>query len=153
MSVLNLTVFIVKGDDLLKVVQQKVTAIQISIALGIPVNESFLKELYKMFKFKFKYHTRYAMMIPQYKETLESKEILAFDYIPYLTAIILHSRALQEPSLHERFFCECEAIAILEEHVSKRPHFFLSTVALFLLSYQLGKPLECFQYYRRVFDQ
>lgn len=105
-----------------------------------------------MFEFEFEFKVRYTMMIPQYNETLESKEILAFDYIPYLTAIILHNRALREPSIPERFFCECEAIALLQEHVSRRPHFFLSTVALFLLSYQLGEPLECFHHYRIVFD-
>lgn len=49
MSILNITICVVKGEDLLNVIQRKVTAIQIAIALGIPVNESFLKELYKTY--------------------------------------------------------------------------------------------------------
>lgn len=48
-NVLNLTIFVVKGNDLLQVIQKKVTAIEIAIFLGIPINESFLKELYKTY--------------------------------------------------------------------------------------------------------
>lgn len=89
-------------------------------------------------------------MAPQYKETLESKEILSIDYIPYLLALLLHNKAVREdtPGV-ERFYCQCEAIAILQEHVNQRPHFFMSTVALFLFCYQMGEPLECFRYYRK----
>lgn len=87
-------------------------------------------------------------MIPEYKETLSSKEILSLDYIPFLLAILLHNKALQSStSPIDGLYCNCEAIALLEKHKSERPHFFLSTLALTLLYYQMGVPLEAIRCY------
>ena len=48
-SILNITFCIVKGNDLLNIVEKKINVIQIAIFLGIPINESFLKELMKTY--------------------------------------------------------------------------------------------------------
>ena len=49
MEHLDLTICVVKGDELLRGVQLKITAIQIALFLRIPINEPFLKELYHMY--------------------------------------------------------------------------------------------------------
>ena len=49
MNILNITINITKGNDLLTVIQRKITSIQIAIFLGIPINELLLIELYKMY--------------------------------------------------------------------------------------------------------
>ena len=48
-SILNITFCIVKGNDLLNIFEKKINVIQIAIFLGIPINESFLKELLKTY--------------------------------------------------------------------------------------------------------
>lgn len=48
-NILNLTICVTKGKDLLDVIQKKMTVLQVAIYLGIPINESFLEELYKTF--------------------------------------------------------------------------------------------------------
>ena len=71
----------------------------------------------------------YNTMIPQYSETLATKEVLSLDWIPLLLAQCLHSNALRLQGL-EAFRCDCEAMSILEDSVHARPHFFKATVAL-----------------------
>lgn len=48
MEYLDITICVVKGEELLKSVQRDVTAIQTAMYLGIPINESFMSELYHM---------------------------------------------------------------------------------------------------------
>ena len=87
-------------------------------------------------------------MIPQYKDTLATKEILSLDYIPLVLAILLHKKAIQhEVSPIEQFAYHCEALSLLEKSREERPHFFLATLASCLLYYQLGCPNEAFHCY------
>ena len=89
-------------------------------------------------------------MIPSYKETLETKEILSLDYIPLVLAQILHNRSMKtELSIAERFANNCEAIGLLEEANQLRPHFFLSSLFLCLLYYSMGCPLESLRFYSK----
>lgn len=81
----------------------------------------------------------YNTMIPQYSETLATKEVLSLDWIPLLLAQCLHSNAQRLQGL-EAFRYDCEAMSILEDSVHARPHFFKATVALCLLSYAMGVP-------------
>ena len=88
------------------------------------------------------------MMIPEYKETLPTKEILSLDYIPLVIAILLHNKSIQQDlSPIERFAYHCEALCILEKSRESRPHFFLATLACCLLYYQLGCPMEAYHCY------
>lgn len=49
MEILGLTICVVKGEELLRSVQLKVTVVQIAMHLSIPIDEPFLKELYHMY--------------------------------------------------------------------------------------------------------
>ena len=109
MTVLNLTFCVVKGGELLDNVQRKVTIIEICLDLGIPINETFLCELYRI----------YSLMVPEYSETLKTKEVLSLDAIPLLLARSLHGRMTEgNDLLHFRY--ELEALALLRENFKQR---------------------------------
>lgn len=110
MSILDFTFCVLKGDDLLNNVQRKVTIIQICLDLGIPINETFLCELYRI----------YTIMISEYSETLKTKEILSLDAIPLLLARVLHNQVKEGNGLLNLRY-EYEALALLRENVERRP--------------------------------
>ena len=93
-------------------------------------------------------------MIPQYKDTLATKEILSLDYIPLVLAILLHKKAIQHEVLPiEQFAYHCEALSLLEKSREERPHFFLATLACCLLYYQLGCPNDAFRCYGKLLKE
>ena len=110
MTVLDLTFCVVKGGDLLDNIQRKVTMIEICLDLGIPINETFLCELYRI----------YTLMIPEYSETLKTKEVLSLDAIPLLLARILRDHVTDGNDVLN-FRCELEALALLRENFKQRP--------------------------------
>ena len=112
MSILNVTFFVAKGTDLLQNVQKKVTAIEVCQELDIPVNDEFYVELFRI----------YSSMIPEYSETLETKEILSLDAIPLLIAKSLHVRANEEmENKVKKMALECEVLSILRKNTNERP--------------------------------
>ena len=112
MSILNVTFFVEKSPKLLSNVQKKVTAIEVCQEVGIPVNDECYSELYRLYK----------KMIPEYAETLNTKEVLSLDAIPLLIARSLHCRAMAEKeNAMKKMVLECEAMALLRKNMEERP--------------------------------
>ena len=109
-TILDLTFCVVKGGDLLDNIQRKVTVIEICLDLGIPINETFLCELYRI----------YTLMVPKYSETLNTIEVLSLDAIPLLLARTLRDHVTDGNDLLN-FRYELEALALLRENFRQRP--------------------------------